>query len=259
VKGTQPNIPHFDAHQNKFKDIDSITERWANPAKIFCKGEIINTFQEKLLAGYISAPFILITHNSYQNIGQEYLPVLEHPLLIRWYAQNPLITHPKLTLLPIGQANSCYKHGDARVISHTINLRPLKTKDYYFFFNIWTNKAARELCRDTLLNKGLVFGEPQPYAQYIQELASARFAICPDGNGADSHRIWEALYLGTVPIVLSNSFTVQLKAADLPIVLLEKWEDLETATATAFQPIVFDYMLLLDKLRKYNTILLNVI
>jgi len=47
-------------------------------------------------------------------------------------------------------------------------------------------------------------------------MARHQFVICPEGNGVDSHRIWEALYLGCVPIVSESETTASFEG--LPIV-----------------------------------------
>jgi hypothetical protein len=54
---------------------------------------------------------------------------------------------------------------------------------------------------------------------FVRELTSHRFVLCPPGNGIDTHRMWEALYGRTIPIVLRNS---ALRAfADLPILFVD--------------------------------------
>ena len=58
-------------------------------------------------------------------------------------------------------------------------------------------------------------------------LKEYEFCICPEGNGVDSHRLWEALYLKTVPIVIDSEFTNILKKQEVPLVVLENWEDFD--------------------------------
>jgi hypothetical protein len=52
------------------------------------------------------------------------------------------------------------------------------------------------------------------------------FVICPEGNGIDTHRLWEALYLKTIPIMKKNKISPFLKKINLPILVLNKWTDL---------------------------------
>jgi hypothetical protein len=37
-----------------------------------------------------------------------------------------------------------------------------------------------------------------------------KYVICPRGNGIDTHRVWEALYLGVVPVVHHTSLMAMM-------------------------------------------------
>ena len=52
------------------------------------------------------------------------------------------------------------------------------------------------------------------------------FVICPEGNGIDTHRMWEALYLRTIPIIKKNKISNYIKKAKIPVLILNKWSDL---------------------------------
>ncbi|MBW8038851.1 MAG: exostosin family protein [Planctomycetes bacterium] len=59
--------------------------------------------------------------------------------------------------------------------------------------------------------------------KFLEEIYHHKFCLSPTGNCADSHRTWESLYLGTIPIVLK---TDQMSwFSDLPILQVDKWED----------------------------------
>jgi hypothetical protein len=54
-----------------------------------------------------------------------------------------------------------------------------------------------------------------------------KFCICPEGNGNDTHRLWECLYLHCVPIVLKTDFIMILKKnLGIPLFILDSWDDL---------------------------------
>ena len=58
----------------------------------------------------------------------------------------------------------------------------------------------------------------------IDNIYNHKFVICPEGNGIDTHRIWECLYMGTIPIVednINNSFY-----AELPMLTISDWSEL---------------------------------
>ena len=61
---------------------------------------------------------------------------------------------------------------------------------------------------------------------YRRILLNYMFVICPEGNGIDTHRLWEALYLKTVPIIEKNKISNFIKKANLPVLILDKWSDL---------------------------------
>ena len=64
------------------------------------------------------------------------------------------------------------------------------------------------------------------YQSYLYLLSSYKFAICPEGNGLDTHRFWECLYLKTIPICLKNPITKYYSKL-FPIYLLDDWNDLD--------------------------------
>jgi len=43
------------------------------------------------------------------------------------------------------------------------------------------------------------------------------------GNGADTHRLWEALYRGAFPVVLSDKWSESLRYLSLPLVYVNEW------------------------------------
>ena len=173
---------------------------------------------------FFQNPFILLTHNGDEIIDDTYAVLLYSNKLIRWYAQNIQIKHPKLCMLPIGLANKMWKHGNLNIIKSIMTNFPKKTNDFYFFFEIHTNPSDREHCKTDIEKKGLIFGSRYDFSTYIHDLAQYKFAICPPGHGIDCHRIWECYYLGVIPILLRCCFTEQLQEY-LPCILLDKWSD----------------------------------
>ena len=49
--------------------------------------------------------------------------------------------------------------------------------------------------------------------------SESAFALCPAGNGIDTHRLWEALYLGCIAIVQPSILDPLMK--DFPIIIIE--------------------------------------
>lgn len=204
-----------------FEDIPS---SWDNPKLIFMNTEDVKEFLNHIEK--LQNPFVLLSHNSDTNITSEYIPLCENDKLIHWFTQNPYIQHPKISFLPIGLANPIWPHGNYPIFSIVQSFAQMKNLTYYANFLIETNRTAREYCLDILQKKGIPYFAKSPPLQYLMQLKKSIFCICPEGNGVDTHRLWETLYMGSVPVLLKNSFTERI-SKDYPCILLDKWEDLD--------------------------------
>jgi hypothetical protein len=71
---------------------------------------------------------------------------------------------------------------------------------------------------------------------YYKKMATHKFVVAPRGNGWDTHRLWEALYLGCVPIVESS--VLDPLYSKLPILIVKRWADLDEAALNK----AFDHM-----------------
>ena len=59
---------------------------------------------------------------------------------------------------------------------------------------------------------------------YIDKIYNHKFVLSPEGNGTDTHRTWEILYLKSIPIEkrnINNQFFT-----DLPICFVDDWEEI---------------------------------
>jgi hypothetical protein len=83
----------------------------------------------------------------------------------------------------------------------------MKKNNIYFYFKIDTNKEKRNDCYMKLKDH-FKLSEKKDYFNY---LSTFKFAICPEGNGIDTHRLWECFYLKVIPIVIDNIFIRKVK------------------------------------------------
>ncbi len=60
---------------------------------------------------------------------------------------------------------------------------------------------------------------------YLANLRKANFVLCPEGNGMDTHRLWETLYMGGIPVVVKSTYLDPVYF-QLPLVRLDSWLDL---------------------------------
>jgi hypothetical protein len=225
--------PRIQMKRDKHININSIVSPFQNPRIVFFYSHQINKVAD--IIQFFMNPVILISHNSDHNIveSRESLKILETPNVIKWYSQNICFYHPKLILAPIGFANSMWSHGNLSIFDNSLFIKTLhqKTNRISFNFNIYTNICIRENCYNILI-KHLPFLPNIDPIENLKRLSSYEFCISPEGNGVDCHRIWEALYLKVVPIVLQSPFTKTLLRNNIPLVVLNSWEEFERIEPT---------------------------
>jgi hypothetical protein len=61
---------------------------------------------------------------------------------------------------------------------------------------------------------------------YLRACRESAYVLCPEGNGIDTHRLWETLYMGGIPIVTSN-VAIDSLVEFLPVLVLENWNQLK--------------------------------
>ena len=219
--------------RSKIIYISNITKPFDNPNKIYCYTHILFIthtgiglckFIEKLLL--FKNPFKLIFHNSDFAFNKIHLKLFDTlPLLQHIYTQNMNVDHKQVSPLPIGLANSHWTHGNPNIHMEVYNKNIEKTKEIYFNFNIGNNKGKRHKCFDIIKEKGVQWNKKLPYKEYLIELKRHKYAICPEGNGIDTHRFWECLYMNTIPICVKNKVTEYYKQY-FPIIVLNDWSEL---------------------------------
>jgi len=190
------------------------------------EGDIIYThsfFIEQLFNLPIENNYILITHNSDINID---FPPRDNILM--WYTQNVNIKHERITSIPIGLENDCwYPEKKIKMFAKLKEKKEYKNM-IYVNFNIENNPEARTKPYEWLKDRRWATIEQGRNGQdidgYLDNIYNHPFVVCPEGNGIDTHRTWECLYLRTIPIEkrnINNQFYT-----DLPICFVDDWEEI---------------------------------
>lgn len=146
------------------------------------------------------------------------------PQVDRWFSTNA--RDSRVSALPLGLGNSyCPVTVKAVAIAATVQSAPRRERLLYVNFRPETNPAER----GPLMNHFLELSRAGDWVtvrqgglspvECLAEMAGHRFVLCPPGNGTDTHRMWEALYAGTIPVVQRhpalNAFS------DLPILFVD--------------------------------------
>jgi hypothetical protein len=223
---------------------------------IYCCTDALENFANHVIDG-IGEPFVLVSGDADTVVAPQTLgegvfeKILAHPTLLRWYAQNIGAAGEELHFLPIGLDYHTTWHAPGvwgETVHRTafeqervlLDLRhraaPVQDRKCLVYCN-WQfhlhdrgrdglpRRSERVECLEKI-DRPLCFFEPgfaPRYATWARQTEYA-FVLSPAGNGPDTHRLWEALVLGCIPIVKRNFLAAFL--ADLPVLVVEDWREI---------------------------------
>jgi hypothetical protein len=198
-----------------------------------------------LLREFPQFRFVVITHNSDNcinntNIGDGSFSTFDGfgqnidwfkipPNVIHWFTKNVKVFDKRIEAIPIGLENDMWfpEINKKKKIEEKLK-EPHSYKNLvYMNFNINTNPAQRQECYDYFKDNPWVTVDMKAngsdFDSYIDNLYNHKFVLCPEGNGMDTHRTWETLYLGNVPIELGNNNNRFW--GDMPMVTVRNWDE----------------------------------
>jgi hypothetical protein len=245
---TLRNHGFYDTHK-RYKD---------NVISIYvCSSALENFVKDSM--NKITYKFVVVTGDSDMEVHVDCFFVktlLNNPNLIHLYSQNGWGNHDKFTKIPIGIDYHTFIRPHNPPIKQEELLTRIKnsSKPFYEreclcfvnFGGYWGDRiiAHKEIPKDLIYE--MKVGTPREIIWKLQTRYS--FVISPVGQGLDTHRTWEALILGCIPIIRKNPIVEVFK--DLPVLMVNKWSDitkelLET-TIKKFKTKKFNY----DKLNR---------
>ena len=172
----------------------------------------------------IDQQYNLITHNSDKNINNEAVLLSDNNIL-NWYAQNLITTETNnIKIIPIGLENKRFLNNG--LVSHFKKYQNSEKSEYILCsFN---NRNSERTSLDQLMkeNVNVVQKNFKNHKEYTKNLANFKFNLCPNGNGVDTHRIWESFMVNTIPIVKNQIFISNLVKKNVPLFVVEEWEEL---------------------------------
>jgi len=179
----------------------------------------------------IQQPFVLITHNSDASAPNEYAIHLSNPKILQWYTSNPSQNnHSKLSPIPIGLANIRWEHGNLDKVKYAFknHRKPWsqRTTLLYVNFDIETNKIERNksMLQALKIKNAQIIKKRISFETYLEHIGNAKFVLSPPGGGIDCHRTWEALLMGSVPIILTS--TLDSLFTKTKTIIIDDWSKL---------------------------------
>jgi hypothetical protein len=173
------------------------------------------------------------------------------------FIQNNTYDHPGIHIMPIGirdcgtivamhqRFNQKYLLDQGLAAeSRLFDPRSIKC---LLCFSVWTH-PTRKVCYDLFCNASFVYNlnddptpemrearekrdtpefshEKVPEVVVYQKTLESQYAFCPRGCGVDTHRFYECIYLGCIPIVIRTNTVFDRLYNVFPCMIIDKWED----------------------------------
>ena len=244
------NIYISDTHNGKEFLLNMLKSNMIDGMSIFVGSDYLQYFVSSIL-DKIHNKFILITGTSIKTCPVEVLDqgsffkLINNKYLIRWCSQNNVIQkYPSIIQIPLGlDYHSVYndpkkweKIADGKspveqekiMIDVINNSKPFyeRINKIYVNFEVTADRFGQR--KDCLkkISKSLLemYQQKLKRTQTWVNTSKYAFVLSPYGQGMDCHRTWEALILGSIPILKSKEFVNMFK--DLPVLFVEDWSDI---------------------------------
>lgn len=171
----------------------------------------------------------LITHQSDREIDKKLFD--KKPKCVnKWFAINVNYNNENLIPMPLGLANEIWNDKNITLKKiKQVNIERFfcdKSTLLYLNFTNSTNQKEREWLKPYFqkFEWAQIEYESLSLDDYISKIKSSSFVLCPWGNGFDSHRIWETISLGSIPIVKKHITFEQYK--NLPILFVDDFTEI---------------------------------
>ena len=220
----------FEVNDSNFDQLGQISESLSSAKSIFIKSELLDEFV-KIFGNQIKATLI-VAGKSDKNF--KIIPTMPPSVKIL-LGQNILQDSAKGTYtLPLGIETrnygrtflfSRFVRRDHNIILDKILIPPMSK----------TNPVRTEIS-STTLDSRLFLKHPDylVHWNYFRLISKYKFILCLEGNGWDTHRLWEVLYMGNFPVLLETEWSLNLSSLGLPVLLVPNLFDARIETLRDF-------------------------
>ena len=199
------------------KEIDEYHFQWLNPkalkinlercgnlkekSVIYCQADQLEKFIEKYLS-LIKVPFILITGKWHfpgvenENVAKR---MLENPFLVAWFSQNQIFEDLSIHPFPFG-----VQIEKSRAFARTKNPSKNRVEAPLIPFST-IHDHTPEKYRKFRVELQSRMKELKSFKEYQLDLKLHKYVVCTPGDRPDTHRHWEALASGAIPILVDQA------------------------------------------------------
>lgn len=216
-----------------FEDITSIKAAYS----IFVNSEDVERFLFKYqdeLKGKV-----VLAGNSDTNFPK-YLPEMRFPKEL--YLQNlGFPARENVKLLPIGLEN--YEHVRSGFAFFHREPKKFAIRDKILVPPMSATNPMRSYVLSNV-DKFPIFRKESRYLnvfKYFRLVRKYEYVFVCEGNGYDTHRLWEVLYQGSKPVVFRSDFTSNLMQLGLPILAIDDLSELSIESLDHHRQAYIDY------------------
>jgi hypothetical protein len=195
---------------------------------IYCHTDLVEDFFVLINNETQLKNLTLITGQSDRKIDKS-LFESRPPSIVSWYSPNVSYKNLNLIPIPLGIADKFSKKNlNTDDISKKLDLSyGNKINKIYINFSINTNFSHRKNLYKAFRNKDFAVIDQANITntKYHENLKKYNFTLCPWGNGVDTHRMWEALYSGSIPITMHHQTYSRFKE-NFPILFVNNYRDI---------------------------------
>jgi hypothetical protein len=176
--------------------------------------------------------------------------------ILHWYCQNAEVENAKITCIPVGMSYQMHTEEfhpfqQEQILKGLVDVKKefRVLCDFHHNDTAYHSSEPRATVRDQLQGNSLVYFTPERVSveEYWKTLARFAFVVSPRGNGLDCHRTWEAMAVGTIPIVKSSGIDQLYR--DLPVVIVDDWSEITAPNLRAWKMWVNTSIFNMSKLR----------
>lgn len=113
-----------------------------------------------------------------------------------------------------------YDHHDTLIFKMSGELRPSKL----LFVAHRSDTGNRASLGEMFKDKDWTTVTHLPYSEYLHEMMKHKFVLCPSGNGIESARNWETLYMRRVPVFKDHPYLREM-FKDFPCLFVSDFSD----------------------------------
>jgi hypothetical protein len=211
-------------YDTRYSDKSFLPGRSLTGDSVFINGDRLDEFVKQKVSSIFTMhkKFVFIVHNSDLSFDARSLSLLL-PHAVHIYAVNTSVRHHQLTTIPLG-------FGDTTLRFVKDFLPPTVDRDIEVYLNLTLGSPGErrhtlrtECIRAVAGDSRVVSVSNRSMGEYFMDLCRSKYVLCPEGTGHDTHRLYECIFCGAIPVVLSGPLNHFYQT--LPVCIVNKWTD----------------------------------